>query len=156
MKPCILCDLDGTLADVSAARHHVLTQPRDFVAFHTYGTAEAPLIESTARLLLALGDTLVVYVSARHERWREATYTWLRYRFGGLSHDQRARTLASSRLYLRANDDFRKDVIVKAEILTTIRANGWTPILAIDDNPSIIALWESEGILTVKVPGWVE
>ena len=68
MKPCILCDIDGTLADVSAARHHVLTQPRDFTAFHTYGTTEAPLIESTARLLLALGDTSNPMRSAAPQR----------------------------------------------------------------------------------------
>ena len=55
---------------------------------------------------------------------------------------------------MRGPADFRKDVIVKQEMLESINCDGYNLIEAWDDNPNIIQLWESNGIPTVLVPGW--
>lgn len=33
-RRCLIVDMDGTLADVTSVRHHVLNRPKDFTAFH--------------------------------------------------------------------------------------------------------------------------
>ena len=54
--------------------------------------------------------------------------------------------IADSRAHAAADD-------VKRDILSTIRCH-YDVVMAVDDNPSVIALWEAEGIETIVVPGW--
>jgi hypothetical protein len=59
----------------------------------------------------------------------------------------------SSAMFMRANGDHRADVLVKADILEAI-SHTWDVVHAVDDNPSIIALWQSKGIPVTVVEGW--
>lgn len=143
----VIFDVDGTLADVSGVRHYVLDNPRhkNFDAFHaaaSYVPANDDVV-ALAHEQHALGRSIVV-VTARSERWRYRTATWLqKWR---IPHDH---------LLMRRAGDQRKDVEVKREILAKIRRR-YEVVLAVDDNPSVIALWEDEGIPVRIVPGWVE
>ena len=49
-----------------------------------------------------------------------------------------------------------KRAVTKCDILKHIEARGFDVRLAVDDNPSVIQLWEEHGIQTVVVPGWVD
>lgn len=140
----VIVDVDGTLVDVSAVRHHVLNRPKDFTAFHA-GAEACPPIASTLALVRAWATVADVFVvTARMQQWEDSTRRWL------AQHADFDYTL-----HMRPDGDFRVDVEVKAEILATIRRTH-DVALAIDDNPSVIDLWESEGIPTVIVPGWAE
>lgn len=143
-KPdAVLLDMDGTLADVSSIRHHVLSRPKDFDAFHAASVDVPPNTAAVAiaRDAAAAGQVVIV-VTARRHKWRHHT-AW----FLALNN------IPSDVLIMRRDDDHRSDVEVKRDILTQIRTR-WNPVLAVDDNPSIIALWQSEGIPTVVIPGW--
>lgn len=85
----------------------------------------------------------MIVVTSRKQQYEHLTQVWLRK--WGVPYD---------RLLLRADRDERRDDLVKADLLAKTRAEGYEVVAAIDDNPSIIALWESEDIPVTIVPGW--
>ena len=146
----VIVDVDGTLVDVSTVRHHViLSHPenrgyRDYHAFHR-AASWCPPIRATVDLVdaeRACGRAVII-MTARKEEWKASTVGWL------ASHG-----IAWDEIYMRADHDDRKDALVKADLLAKVRARGWNVVRAYDDNPSIIALWRSEGIPVVEIPGW--
>lgn len=143
-RRAVIFDVDGTLADVSSIRHHVLQRRKDFHAFHEQSVNVPPhhWVLGLARIAEAEGLAVLV-VTARSTQWRHHTAWWL------AMHG-----VPSDALFMRRHGDHRKDVLVKAEILAKIRTR-FEVVHAVDDNPAIIALWESEGIPTTTVPGWV-
>src|SRR3546814_7317593 len=51
---------------------------------------------------------------------------------------------------MRKDADTRPDHVVKEEILQQIIDDGYQPILAVDDRPSVVAMWRSKGITTLQ------
>lgn len=141
----IIVDVDGTLVDVTSVRHHVLNRPKDFDAFHREAET-CPPIDSIADLVAHLAGARfdIIIVTARMRRWEASTTGWL------LKH-----SIPCDELHMRADGDYRPDYEIKREILADIRTRH-DVILAIDDNPAVVALWRSEGIPTIEVPGWAE
>lgn len=147
-RKAVLVDVDGTLCDVSGVRHYVQSDPkhRNFDKFHR-ASALCPAIPSTVAWVRehhTAGATVIV-VTSRKQHYEHLTRVWLR-----------KWDVPYDRLLLRNNHDERRDDLVKADLLAKIRAEGYEVIAAIDDNPSIIALWESEGIPVTIVPGWTD
>ncbi|TIH34957.1 HAD family acid phosphatase [Subtercola vilae] len=143
--PAAIFDVDGTLADVSGVRHYVTGDPRkkDFEKFHaaaSFAPANTAVV-ALASQTISEGSTVFV-VTSRKERWRFRTAMWLRK--WDVPHHY---------LMMRKDDDDRKDVEVKRDILARIQTH-FDVILAVDDNPNVIALWEEKGIPTVVIPGW--
>lgn len=144
--PAIICDVDGTLCDVRAIRHHVErpeTAQRfraNFARFHSL-SEDCPAFPSVLQLVIELerAGYAIVVVTAREERWAELTERWL--------DRQRVRRVE---LITRRALDYRSDAIVKAEICTEIQ-NRYCPRLAIDDRDDILAVWAAASIPTVKV-----
>lgn len=137
-------DVDGTLCNVTSVRHYVTPPNRDFHSFHMASAFCPPNPEVVERVheAKAKGRAAIV-VTARMARYRTLTRKWLQ-----------SCEIPFDSLWMRANDDFRKDAIVKREILAKIRANGFVVMKAYDDNPAVTVVWEDEGIETVVVPGW--
>ena len=146
--PAFIFDVDGTLCDVRGVRHYLLDDPRrkDFEHFHA-GAALCPphhSVVTLAHAMVAIGVTPLV-VTARKEKWRYLTSTWLQK--WNVPHEH---------LMMRPNADARRDYLVKKVILARIRTR-YEVLGAVDDNPAVIALWEEEQLpLVVTVPGWVE
>lgn len=147
-KPtAIIVDVDGTACDVSAVRHFVLDDPgnKDFDKFHEAATG-CPVnqdVLDAARKAKADGHAVII-VTARKEKWRYSTLWWLLLNDFPFDHQ-----------FHRRDKDGRPDYEVKKEILSHIRTR-YEVIHAYDDNPSVIRLWEEEGIATTKIPGWLE
>lgn len=137
-------DCDGTLCNVSSVRHYVTPPNRDFHSFHMASAFCPPHPEVVERVHEAKAKgRAVLVVTARMARYRTLTRKWLE-----------SCQIPFDSIWTRANDDFRKDAIVKREILAKIRANGFVVMKAYDDNPAVIEVWEDEGIETEIVPGW--
>lgn len=145
-KLSFIYDVDGTLADVSGIRHYVTDDPqrKNFQKFHAAASYCRPHedIVKMAQMTAEFGIYNFI-VTARSEMWRYRTAVWLR-----------KWEIPYAALLMRANGDQRKDVDVKRDILAQIRAKGYHVSYAVDDNPSVIELWRSEGIYTQVVPGW--
>lgn len=145
MQDAVIFDMDGTLCDVSSIRHHVTEGNRDFAAFHSESVNCPPHRHVAEAAQGAHRSGLaVLIVTARKHKFRPHTAMWLA--LNGVPSDA---------MWMRANHDNRVDVEVKRDMLRQIR-RSWNPVLAWDDNPSILALWEAEGIPFIRVPGWID
>jgi uncharacterized HAD superfamily protein len=143
MNTAVIVDMDGTLADVTSIRHHVRQRPKDFDAFHRESVNVPPHdhVVQQVRDFKAAGHDILI-VTARKARWRHHTAMWLA-----------LNDVPNDALFMRGDKDGRVDVEVKKDILDNISLN-WTIVHAIDDNPSIIRLWEDHNIPVTIVPGW--
>lgn len=148
-KPnAVIFDMDGTLADVSSIRHYLKRYDngkdyKDFHAFHaeSVNVPTHPHVVDHALRAHLLGNAVLI-VTARRAMWRHHT-AWFLAMHG----------IPSDALYMRGNNDNRPDYHVKKDILASIRTR-YNVIHAVDDNPSVIALWHEEGISTTVVEGW--
>jgi FMN phosphatase YigB (HAD superfamily) len=143
-KPdAVIFDVDGTLADVAGIRHYVAGPKKNFMKFHAAASLVPPHRE-IADLAAAMkrAGLVIIVVTSRKEQWRWHTATWLRK--WEIEYDH---------LYMRGDADGRRDVDVKRDILVTI-LRSYAVVLAVDDNPAIIALWNDERIPVVTWPGW--
>ena len=142
--PAVLVDVDGTLVDVSAVRHHVANRPRNFDAFHRE-SAHCPPHDMALRWVEEKYDTghHILVVTARVGKWRDLTHGWL----------DRHLTRPHTELVMRADGDYRPDYEVKRDIHAVLAAR-YDIRAAIDDNPNVAVLWEELGIPVTVVPGW--
>lgn len=148
----VIFDVDGTLCDVTSIRHHLIPSlpgwrgVKDFDAFHQASVWCPPIIETVAALHAARDAGLgVIIMTARMRKWEAHTRGWLAMHVGWFDA-----------LHMRADGDFRADAAVKADLLRDVRAAGWNVTHAWDDNPSIVKLWQMEGIPVTVVDGWIE
>lgn len=143
MRDAVIIDVDGTLADVSGIRHHVKARPKRFDRFHAESVDCPPNEQAVAIAREAHAAGLaVLIVTARRAMWRHHT-AWFLALHG----------IPSDAMFMRGNDDHRRDVEVKADILARIR-QSWNPVHAVDDNPNVLGLWVAEGIPVTVIPGW--
>lgn len=144
LPPAVIVDVDGTLCDVTSVRHHVLTRPKNFHAFHE-GAADCPphphVIDWVGRYHDAGHEILVV--TGRMEQWWRSTVDWLAHHLPVTHHGP----------YMREDGDYRPDTVVKREIYDQL-AKHYDIRAAIDDNPAIIQLWTDLGLQVETVPGW--
>lgn len=150
MRDAAIFDVDGTLVDVSSIRYFVNRNDPKFSGkklwhqFHGKAIGCPPVAQAMELYEQARADGLaILVVTARMSVWALPTLLWLKEH--GVEHDE---------LYMRKNKDFRKDYIVKAEILQDIKRDGYRPVMAVDDNPNVIKLWQSHDIPTHIIPGW--
>jgi hypothetical protein len=162
----IICDIDGTLADIKHRRHYVASKPKNWKAFNAamhLDTLCADVAEVIRKLWYDYGDpgTLVgrriILASGRGEESRGVTTDWL------LKHDifpevtdpnyrfPRYPFFTYERLYMRKAGDNRSDVIVKREILDQMRADGYDPKIAFDDRDGVVAMWREAGLRCFQV-----
>lgn len=148
-RPAVIADVDGTLCDVGSVRHHVIRhpedeRPKDFDAFHQ-SSADCPPHQLALDWVTdqANAGHVILVVTGRMQKHLDVTRRWLISNmpvpFEGPFH--------------RQDDDRRSDVVVKREIYRYL-SRSYDIRAAIDDNPSIIALWEELGIPVTVVPGW--
>jgi len=146
---CIICDIDGTLADISHRVGYVTGTHRDYDKFYDPalmihdGVFED--IVNVINILSDVGETIVM-CSGRPEKCRDVTEEWL----------ETAGIYDHVRLYMRPDNDTRPDHVIKLELLHQMRADGFKPWLAIDDRPSIVKMWRDNGITCLQCRDWNE
>ncbi len=140
----IIVDMDGTLADISQRLRRAESNPPPgkrmdwdifldpMVMAHT--DKPNPHVIHLVRVLSDSGHNILV-TSARNERHRDVTA--LQLDEWGIKYEK---------LYLRKDDDFRQDGIVKAELLAQILEDGYVPRIAIDDRQQVVDKWRELGL----------
>ena len=152
MKPtAVIFDVDGTLANVDSILHHLVKHKnrdtevfkKDFYRFHLESVNVPPRQEVVDMVHKAVEDGHhIIVVTARAEQWRPHTSMWLA-----------LNKIPSNALFMRRQNDQRKDYNVKKSILKHIQ-QAWDVVHAVDDNPNVIQLWEENGISTTKIGDW--
>ena len=148
-RPAWIFDVDGTLVDVEPIIHMLLNQDRgsesfkkNYDLFHQTSINCDPNKEVVDMLWEVCNDLDIIIVTARKEKYRGLTARWLKN--NNVPHDA---------LFMRQDEDFREDYEVKKDILEHVSVY-WDVKHAVDDNPSIIKLWEENGIPTTKIGTW--
>ena len=137
----IICDIDGTLADCRHRLRHVLPGgKRDWESFFA-GMADDNVVYPVRAAVQSLArDYKIVLCSGRPEKYRGVTVKWL---------DEWCVPFDS--LYMRPDNDTRPDHVVKAQLLSGLRKDGFDPFLVIDDRQSVVDMWRDHGLLCMQV-----
>lgn len=141
MQNVILCDIDGTIADLSHRLHFIKNGNKDWDNFFDACDKDIPILPVIDLIENFNYDT--IFVTGRPEKVRQKTYEWL-YKKAGIP-------VYSDSLYMRKDGDYRPDAVVKAEILEEIVKNGNNILFVIDDRPSVISMWREKGLFVFQV-----
>ncbi len=147
-KPCIIFDIDGTLANCEHRVHHVTNGNKNWPDFNLGMALDTPNFEIIFLLKLLSQYFTVFIVSGREELYRDITETWLK-NIANIDHGKHYKTL-----YLRPTKDNRGDETIKKELLVQIRSNGYEPLIVFDDRNKVVDMWRANGIRCLQVqPG---
>ena len=137
---CVLVDIDGTVAKMRD-RVHGGRSPFDW---HRVGedTPKWPIIR-LVQAMKASGYS-IVFFSGRDSVCRAETTTWLNKHFGWQANDYE--------LFMRAENDNRKDSIVKQELFAQHVAGWYYVELVVDDRQQVVDMWRRTlGLTCVQV-----
>lgn len=155
MKDIIICDLDGTLCDITHRLIHVKPKTKkDWSAFFD-GIRDDAVNEAVHAVLQAWlneqdfeADTLVnderkvVFCSGRPEHCRQDTLMWLINNYKG--------PVGDAYLYMRKDGDYRPDDVVKEEILHA-HIDKDRVLFVLDDRQSVVDMWRRNGLTCFQV-----
>ena len=167
----VIFDIDGTLLDISHRLKHIKKTPKDWKAFRdpkekAHDEPIMPIINIARAFLYNHSRDRIIFASGRSEQERVDTVLSLSEWFlldgwqkvtpdGKLG--EAVETYPTSPFYMRAENDFRKDTIVKREMYEQMLVDGYKPKLVFDDRPSVLRMWrEIEGLKVVDVGYGVE
>ena len=130
LPDAIIVDMDGTLAIMHR-------DPYDIVKCDT-----DELNKTIAWIVYAArkDNILIIITSGRKEEFRERTKIWLD--INGVSYDQ---------LFMRADDDNRKDAVVKQEIYDEEIKGKYNVRFILDDRQSVVDMWRANGLTCLQV-----
>jgi len=132
----VLCDIDGTIADIKHRLHYVKNDHKDWKTFFAK-MAEDTVREDVRAMLVEhqrQGRT-VVFLSGRPDSYVEQTTAWLK-----------ANHLDHHTVIMRRASDHRPDEIVKPEMLKSHFPNLGAIHCVLDDRPRVIKAWRELGL----------
>lgn len=138
----VICDLDGTLADIDHRLHFVRREgKKDWRSFFE-GIYNDKLKTDIAAVLHSMSnnDYPIVYCSGRPDDYRESTQHWID-----------ANALPPGFLLMRTKGDFRPDSLVKEIILDFEILTRYRVLVSIDDRKQVVEMWRKRGITCMQV-----
>lgn len=134
-------DVDGTLANNHhRIKHLKATTNKDWDAFFASQDKDSPFdaVLSVMNALHAVGDKVII-LTARDERFREVTLSWL--------NDHAGFKIDNSDLYMRDGGDRRDDDHIKIEIVNEILKNNpdYKIMGVFEDRHRVIDAWRDAG-----------
>lgn len=141
MRPVILFDLDGTLADNSHRQHLLSSVKKDWDTFFEAQRDDAPNwpVVTLYKTLVEVGKFDVIVVTARPERYRKITKKWFE-----------KHKIPLGRMLMRADGDRRSDEIIKQEMLVQLNKEDCTPLFVVDDRTGVVEMWRTNGITCLQ------
>jgi hypothetical protein len=129
-------DLDGSLADCGHRVHWVQNKPKNYDAFEAECHKDPINIQvhEVLKGLKAIGYKILI-VSARMDGRKQLTLDWL------AKHK-----VHYDAIYLRKQNDTRKDDIIKKELLDKIKSDGYSLCMAFDDRKRVKHMLVSNNI----------
>lgn len=145
----IICDIDGTLADITH-RLHWIKEPKapaayehwkpDWDSFNAAMALDQPKRDVITVLQVLGHDRKVMLVTGRFNQFQRVTEDWLDR--NGVSWDE---------LHMRSDGDYRSDHIIKEDIyLAHIKAKHRPVLCVIDDRQQVVDMWRSKGLTVLQ------
>ena len=140
MNKVIVVDIDGTLANTEHRKHWVASKPKNWAAWNAGMANDTPHTDIVELLdIFAVRGDRIILCSGRGEETRGVTEKWLRQH--GIDFNA---------LYMRAEKDYRKDSIVKVELLELIRKDWGEPFIWIDDRQQVVDAIRACGVRVLQ------
>jgi len=145
-KNTAIFDVDGTLMDSSEHFHLLDSTPlghtENLYEYHSRALNSPPResVVALSRVLWEAGVRVVI-VTSRYNNFLYETVEWLK-----------AHNIYYDELYMRDATDDRTHYLVKKDILNVLKSKGYNILLAVDDNPEIIKLWQENDIVSAHMP----
>ena len=134
----IICDLDGTICDLTKRLHYVKGEgKKDWKKFFEELSHDDPRVDVVIKVNYLIGKNLydLVFVSGRPEEYRHLTEEWFMRNLPGLWKIRTA-------LIMRSSGDKRDDDVVKKDILEKYFLDKSLVKVVLDDRPRIIRMWK--------------
>lgn len=135
----ILCDLDGTVANLSHRLPYITNEDKDYRSFYSNkNVLKDGFISDTFYDVKDYAEETgaeIVFFSGRSDECRKGTEMWLTTHTG----------ISQPLLFMRREGDRRPDYIVKKEMYRTVFNKG-DVLRVYDDRPSVIRMWIEEGL----------
>ena len=143
----VVCDIDGTIADIKHRLHYVKGEKKDWMGFFSEMDKDTVREEVYGHLqeLEAQGKK-IIFVTARPDDYKQVTEAWLR---------ENVPLKSPFMMFMRRKGDTRDDTIVKEQIYNTY-LKDMNVTLVIDDRPKVIRMWEELGLEVMDVGSGVE
>jgi HAD superfamily, subfamily IIIB (Acid phosphatase) len=150
MNKVIVFDIDGTIANTEHRKHWVSSKPKNWAAWNAGMANDTP--HTDIKFIIDMfrfvnvnhpdheDEIAIILCSGRGEETREVTERWLR------DND-----FYWDKLYMRAEKDYRKDSIVKVELLQQIRGDFGEPYLWFDDRQQVVDAIRACGVRVLQV-----
>lgn len=140
LPKAILSDIDGTISD-RRHRLHFIEGKKDWDAFFE-SLIDDPVIQTTVDKIseILIDDVELIFVTGRPEKYRSLTEDWI----------TKNTPFKKYELYMRRNKDFRKDVIIKKEMLDDINMS-YEVSLVFEDQQQLCDMWSGEGLECFKI-----
>ena len=168
-KKIIICDLDGTIANVQHRLHYIKNPDgtmkpyaeRDWNSFNAACGDDEPYmdnIEILQSLVLGMGNGCNVcgaverefyFFSGRNEAVRSETIEWLK-RHVPITEDWHWE------LYMRSEGDRRPDTTVKYEMMYELKIMPEDVLCILDDRQAVVDMWRENGFRVMQVDAWKE
>ena len=141
----IICDIDGTLCDISNRLHLIKGNERkDWDAFFAEIPKDEPRLDIIEHVRELSKTHTIVLVTGRPARFKPQTLEWLeRY------------NVPYETIIMRNDNDTREDGIIKKEILDAYFKKDLVD-LVIDDRPRVIRMWREWGLKVEDVGKGIE
>lgn len=142
-RPCIISDLDGSLALIDHRRHFVENGKKDWKNFFLNMDKDVVCEQARAILERFQNDYDILYVSGRPADYYEITMDWL------VKNE-----LPVGRLMMRTKGDYRGDEIVKKQILDFDIDPYYISFFVIDDRDKVCKMWRENDVKCLQIaPG---
>ena len=162
-KNLIICDLDGTIANIEHRLHYIKGPKKDWPSFNK-ACVDDTVNKDVREILWNMydagrrrgkegSDRIVYFFSGRSEVVRKETEEWLhKYVVSPSMCDDGKRP----NLYMRKENDFRDDVEVKREMLSDLCITPHDVLCILDDRQGVVDMWRQEGFRCLQVDAWKE
>lgn len=145
-RKVILCDIDGTLADLKHRLHHISGGNRDWDAFFS-GVSQDGFREDVWDRVVADAEdngAQIIFLSGRSDVCRDDTENWLWGNTGEMPV-----------VLMRREYDRRPDTEVKRDIFDW-HFKGYDVVRVYDDRPCMVRMWRDMGLNVVDCGDGIE
>jgi FMN phosphatase YigB (HAD superfamily) len=143
MKPsAVIFDIDNTLCDVSHRQYLLRQEPRDWDAFYDEkAMMDDPVIEPVAKIWRGSKQFAHRFmITGRMEYLRGITDKWL------TKNDLDG----YNKLFMRAQEDYRDDCIVKREIYEQYIQPFYDVLFVVEDRNRVVKMWRDIGLTCLQ------
>lgn len=142
-----MVDIDGTVSDPTHRLQYASGPEKDWDTFFALMDRDTPrhYVYNKALELAKREGAVIVFVTARPEKYREVTHKWLmKNYFSEFLH-----------IIMRRDGDSRPDTEVKSDIYEDY-LKQYEIVGVFDDRPSVIRMWREKGLNVIDVGNGID